>query len=143
MRWAAGGIVLAIVVMLTIAAVRDGGKSSDPTSQIRSNYHEFFTALKANNIARMCSLSTNVGDCLGKFAMAKAFLGTGKVSDLVFAHDLSVIGKGIDTWPVHVAPNNRQATVRESCAGQSSKCAPQTDKWVKADGDWKLVLQSN
>ena len=92
-------------------------------------------ALKDNNLAKFCSYMTDPGGCLGGMAMAKAFLGSGKVADLLGPSALKKAEKEIDTAPIHVSQDGTRATI-EWGKGQP-------DKWVKVDGDWKTVYTSN
>ena len=91
-------------------------------------------AMKKNNLAKVCSYMTEQGKCVAAMAMAKAFLGSGTLSDLLTENDLKTAEKQIDTDTIQVSHDGTRATVHTS--GEDDP-----DTWVKSGGDWKLVYR--
>jgi len=86
--------LLALAVSALIAPPFGWGARSDPASQIRASYHELFSALKANNVTRVCSHTNDPRKCRWQFAVAKAFIRSGKVADLYAAGEFRAISNG-------------------------------------------------
>jgi hypothetical protein len=127
-------VVSVLGLMVLVLAVGAGcGGSSDPASQIRANEHQMLSALRGNNLAKVCSYMTERGKCIASMAMAKAFLGTGNLSDLMTEQDLKKAEKEIDTDPIRVSEDGKRATVPNS--------GGDPDVWVKVGGDWKIVYR--
>jgi hypothetical protein len=131
--------LLSLAVSALIAPPFGWGARSDPASQIRASYHELFSALKANNVTRVCSHTNDPRKCRWQFAVAKAFIRSGKVADLYAAGEFRAISNDVDTWPIHVSADGGRATVRETCGGRAG-CTASTATWVKIRGEWKLVV---
>jgi len=91
--------LLSLAVFALIAPPFGWGARSDPASQIRASYHELFSALKANNVTRVCSHTNDPRKCRWQFAVAKAFIRSGKVADLYAAGEFRAISNDVDTWP--------------------------------------------
>jgi hypothetical protein len=99
-----------------------GGRSSDPPSRIRDHLHQVFAALKDENLARFCSFTDKPDQCLSAMAMAKAFMGSGKIAQFVSDSDFNAISSDIDASRIQVSANGKRATVHETCKFAFSDC---------------------
>jgi hypothetical protein len=132
------------VLTLSIAlAGCGGGRPADPPTQIRDHLHQMFAALKDENLAKFCSFTNKPDQCLSAMAMAKAFMGKGKLAQFVSDKDFKAISSDIDASAIEVSSDGKRATVHETCKFSFSDCRPSTDKWVNVGGDWKLVFDLN
>jgi hypothetical protein len=126
----------ATTIVITIGLLAGcGAGSSDPASQIRTNEHQMLAALKANNLAKYCSYATDRGECLGSMALAKAFLGSGKLIDLFTQQDLKNVDKMNDTAPVQISKDGTRATIDTGGKGDP-------DTWVKRGDEWRYVMSA-
>jgi hypothetical protein len=119
-------------LMVLVLAVSAGcGGSPDPASQIRANQKQMLAAIRDNNLAKFCSYMTDRGKCIGSMAMAKTFLGSGQLSDLLTEKELEAAEKAVATGTSRVSQDGTRATADDG--------GDEPETWVESEGEWKQV----